>query len=435
MTAAIPMRDSLGEVLVPADALYGAHTARAAENFAIPGPRLCDHPELVHAVVQVKIAAARANAELGVVDQDVADAIAAAGAEVLAGRHDRHFVLPILQGGGGTSTHMNVNEVLARRATQLLREATREAADIHPNDHVNRGQSTNDVMPTAIGIAVYPAAMGAMAALQRLREALLAKAEEYAGLQHLGRTCLQDAVPLPVSAVHRSQAYGVGQAADHLVLTAERLLSVPLGATAVGTGLGAADGFADLAVRNLAAALGLPVRRAEDPYYGLASLEPLAAVTEAMSRAGRAVARVATDLRLLASGPDGGIGEVTLPGVQAGSSIMPGKINPVIPELAMQTAFQLAGAATTAHLAVSAGELEVSAMAPVVTLNLLTGLPALSAATRIFADRCVAGLSWNETTVARNLHGSLAPAVTSATTNGYEAAARDAYAHREASDQ
>ncbi|MEU4230001.1 lyase family protein [Nonomuraea sp. NPDC026600] len=430
MTAAIPMRDSLGEVLVPADALYGAHTARAAENFAIPGPRLCDHPELVHAVVHVKIAAARANAELGVVDQAIADAIVAAGVEVLAGRHDRHFVLPILQGGGGTSTHMNVNEVLARRASQILQNA-----EIHPNDHVNRGQSTNDVMPTAIGIAIHPAAMDAVDALNRLREVLLAKAHEYDTLQHLGRTCLQDAVPLPVSAVHRSQAYGVGQAVENLVLTAERLLAVPLGGTAVGTGLGAEDGFADLAVRNLAAALGKPVRRAEDPYYGLASLESLAAVTEAMSRAGRVVARIATDLRLLASGPDGGIGEVILPSMQAGSSIMPGKINPVIPELAMQTAFQLAGAATTAHLAVSAGELEVSAMAPVVTLNLLTGLPALSAATRIFADRCVAGLSWNETAVARNLHGSLAPAVTSATTNGYEAAARDAYAHREAPDQ
>ncbi|MYS84613.1 lyase family protein [Embleya scabrispora] len=424
------MRDSLGEVVVPEGVLYGPHTARALRNFAVPGPRLCDHPEFVHALVTVKIAAARANAALGTLDPAIADAITEAGAEVLAGRHLRHFVLPVVQGGGGTSTNMNVNEVLARRATEILRGRGNghESLEIHPNDHVNRGQSTNDVMPTAIGIAVYRAAGRAVDGLRHLCDVLNAKADEYTGLVHLGRTCLQDAVPIPVSAVHRAQAHAIAEASTDLADVAERLLAVPLGGTAVGTGIGAADGFGAHAVRILAEATDLPVRPAKDPHHALASLEPLAHVTEAMSRSGRTIARVATDLRLLASGPHGGIAEVLLPGVQSGSSIMPGKVNPVIPELVMQTAFQLAGAATTAHLAVSAGELEVSPMAPVVTLGLLTGLPALAETARIFADRCVAGLCWDREAVARHLRGSLAPAVNSATTEGYEAAARAAYA-------
>lgn len=416
--------DVLGDVEVPAGVLYGAHTARALRNALPGGPRLSDVPELITALAAVKVAAARANRAAGVLDDEIAEAIEAAGHEVLADRHHDQFVLPVVQGGGGTSTHMNANEVLAARATQLL------GRPVHPNDHVNRGQSTNDVMPTAIGIAGHRVAARAVAALRLLAAAIDAKAGEYDGRDHLGRTCLQDAVPIPITAVHRGQAFSVRRAADDLEEQAARLLAVPLGGTAVGTGLGAADGFAERALAELGALTGLPVRASADPSYALASLEPLAAVVDAASRAGRAIARIATDLRLLASGPHGAIGEVELPSVQAGSSQMPGKINPVIPELVMQTAFQLAGASATAHLAVAAGELEVSAMAPVVTLDLLTGLERLAQASRIFADRCITGLRWRLDTVAANLAGSLADATTAAATDGYDATARAVYARR-----
>jgi aspartate ammonia-lyase len=416
--------DVLGDVEVPAGALYGAHTARALRNSPPGGPRLSDFPELITALAAVKVAAARANRAVGVLDRDVAEAIEAAGREVLAGRHHGQFVLPVVQGGGGTSTHMNANEVLAARATQI------GGIRVHPNDHVNRGQSTNDVMPTAIGIAGHRTAVGAVAALRYVARAIDAKASEYDGQDHLGRTCLQDAVPIPIPAVHRGQAFSVRRAADDLEELATRLLAVPLGGTAVGTGLGAADGFAERALAELAVITEMPVRAAPDRSYALASLEPLAAVVDGASRAGRAIARIATDLRLLASGPRGAIGEVELPSVQAGSSQMPGKINPVIPELVMQTAFQLAGASATAHLAVSAGELEVSAMAPVVTLDLLAGLGRLEQASRIFADRCITGLRWRLDTVAAHLAGSLADATTAAATDGYDATARAVYARR-----
>ncbi|TCC26961.1 lyase family protein [Kribbella speibonae] len=398
--------------------LYGAQTAQALTNFPLAGPRLSDRPELVKAVAAVKIAAARANVALGELDETRGRAIVAAGEEVRAGRHLGQFVLPVVQGGGGTSTNMNVNEVLAARASQL------SGVVVHPNDHVNRGQSTNDVMPTAIAIAVIPLIDQALVGLRRVAESLENKAIEYDALVHLGRTCLQDAVPIPVADFHRGQAASVGPAMDALVAAATELYAVPLGGTAVGTGLGTAPGFAEAALEELTALTGLALTIAPSPSYSLASLEPLTAVSEAASRAGRVLARIARDLRLLASGPVGGIGEVELPAVQAGSSIMPGKVNPVIPELVMQVSFLLNGATAAARSATEVGELEVSAMAPVVTLGLLDGLTNLHRVSEVFAGRCITGLRWREDAVARNLAGSLESAVLTATTDGYESAAR-----------
>ena len=417
-------RDLLGERTLPPDALYGIQTARAVENFAVGGERLSAQPRLLVALAQIKAAAALANVELGVVADDVGAAIVRAAREIVAGGLRDQFPLELVQGGGGTSTNMNMNEVLANRAAQLLGAGPGRYDVAHPNDHVNRSQSTNDVMPTAMGIAVHRAAGGAIAALGRLAAQLAERADAHEGLDHLGRTCLQDAVPLPVSAVHRAQAHAVARAMGDLELAAGRLLSVPLGATAVGTGLGAADGFAALAIRHLRAETGLPIRAADDPYDGLASLEPFAAVGDAMARAARATARVAADLRLLASGPVGGIGELALPAVQAGSSIMPGKVNPVIPELVLQVHFQLAGAAHTVALAAAAGELEVTPMGPVVTAELLAGLARLAAVADLFADRCVAGLVWRRDRVEANLRGSLRAAVEDAAEHGYDHAAR-----------
>jgi aspartate ammonia-lyase len=415
-------RDSLGERHVAADALYGIQTIRARENFSLDGDRLCDRPVFIVSLAEVKAAAAQANRDVGVVNPEIADAIIAAAREVAGGRFHDQFPVEILQGGGGTSTHMNVNEVLANRANELLGGTRGLYSPVHPNDHVNRSQSTNDVVPTAMGIAVFLTSRRAQEGLVQLQGQLLRQAVAHEGLEHLGRTCLQDALPVPVSALHRAQAHAVGRAATDLEATAERVLAVPLGATAVGTGLGAPDGYRELALRYLRDETGLDVRPAEDLFDALASLEQFAAVADAMARGGRVVARVAADLRLLASGPVGGIGEVVLPPLQPGSSIMPGKINPVLPELVMQVSYQLSGAAHVAQLAAGAGELEVTAMGPVVTDELLRGLERLGRVAAIFADLCVAGLSWQHERIDANLRGSLKAAVESAEFNGYDEA-------------
>jgi aspartate ammonia-lyase len=417
-------RDSLGEHAVPAGALYGVHTVRAQANFEAGGERLADEPALLTALARVKAGAALANMELDLLPAPAGNAIVRAAREVAAGRFHEHFPLAVVQGGGGTSTNMNVNEVLANRANELLGARRGTYAIVHPNDHVNRCQSTNDVLPTAMGIAVAAVAGDALVALAHLRERIAAKAAEYEDLDHLGRTCLQDAVPIPVSAVHGAQAHALARAMDDLRLASDRLLAVPLGATAVGTGLGAVDGFRELAIGHLRVETGQDVRAAEDPRDGLASLEPFAAVADAMARAGRVLARIAADLRLLASGPVGGIGELALPAVQAGSSIMPGKVNPVLPELVMQTSYQLAGGAHVVQLAAGAGELEVTPMGPVVTAELLRGLRRLGRVAVLFADRCIDGLAWRRDAVAANLRGSLAEAVDAAGAMGYDAFTR-----------
>ncbi|WP_084955850.1 lyase family protein [Thermoactinospora rubra] len=405
--------DLLGEITLPTSLLYGIHTARASENFRLGGESLNRFPALLAALAQVKSAAARANVKLGVLPEEVGRAIRAAAAEVVAGGLHEHFPLDVVQGGGGTSTNMNMNEVLANRASMLL------GGRVDPHDHVNRSQSTNDVMPTAVNIAVLVTARSAVRSLRLLAHSLSAKAGQYASLERLGRTCLQDAVPVPAGLVHEGQASSVRAAARALEDAADALLAVPLGATAIGTGLGAPDGYAELAIRFLAEETGLELRQAGNLSEGVASLESLAWVGDAMARAGRTIARVAADLRLLASGPVGGFGEVRLPPVQAGSSIMPGKVNPVMPELVMQVSFQLEGGAHIVHLACAAGELEVTPMAPVVTAELLRGLERLDRVSDLFATRCVDGLTWNEEAVRANLRGSLQQAVEAAVANGH----------------
>jgi aspartate ammonia-lyase len=419
--------DFLGNCEVPTDALFGIHTVRAMQNFKLAGRRLSDQPVLVEALAQVKIATARANKELGVLDPERADAIIRAAQELREGLLDSDLAVGMVTGGGGTSIHMNVNEVLANRAGQLLGHPA-GAYHVHPNDHVNRSQSTNDVIPTASGIAVYLTGRSCIDHLDHLRLALLDQAERHRGWDHLGRTCLQDALPVPVSAVHGAQAAAVERAAGGLDASLAPLLDVPLGGTAVGTGAGAPAGYRDLAVAYLAEETGLPITSAKNPFEGLASLEPLAAAADRMSAAARTCARAAADLRLLASGPVGGIAEVELPAMQAGSSAMPGKVNPVIPELVLQVSFRLAGAAHTVQLAAAAGELEVSPMAPVAVDELLSGLQILGRTARIFADRCIAGLSWSRDAVEANLRGSLASAMEDVQVEGYDTAARSYYA-------
>ena len=348
MSATREETDALGSVQVPVDALYGSATARALGNSGVSDVLLSDRPQLLVGMAWTKAAAARANASVGTIPAAIAEAIVTAAHEVAAGRWHEHFPLPVLQGGGGTAPNMNVNEVLANRATQLLREGTANADRVHPLDHVNRSQSTNDVYPTALNIAVLLAGAEAAGGLSHLIDACLAAAERVpAGLERLGRTCLQDALPVPIAAAtHRMHAHGLARCRDDLLASLERLHAVPLGATAVGTGFGAPPGYGTAALAALRAESGLELVAVDDPFDALAHADPHLAVMQALNRATLVMAKMARDFRFWSSGPVGGIGELVLPAVQVGSSAMPGKINPVVPELIIQISHRVRGATT-----------------------------------------------------------------------------------------
>jgi aspartate ammonia-lyase len=413
--------DMLGAVSVPADALYGAQTARAAANFGTTSARLAERPELLRALAQVKAAAADANRELGVLEPAIASAIVRAADELAAGKLLDQFPIALVQGGGGTTTNMAVNEVLANRAAQLLGAEPGSYDVVHPLDHVNRSQSTNDVVPTALALAVQACAPAALAGLGDVIAALEGLAAKAGDDLRLGRTCLQDAVPLPIAAYHGAQATAVRRSAAELLRSVEALLEVPLGATAVGTGIGAPPGYRERAVALLAQRSGLPLRPSADLFDALAHLDPLLRVASEAAVASLTLAKIAADVRLLSSGPVGGIGEVRIPAVQVGSSLMPGKVNPVIPELVIQASFEIRGAAHVVELAAAAGELDLNVMEMVVARHLLAALVQLGEVGSLFASRCLTGLEWERTAVDRHLEGSRAAAVERALESGHDA--------------
>ena len=416
-------RDALGELAVPARALWGIHTARALENFAVSGVTLATQPALIAALGHVKVAAARANAELGALAPDLADAIVSAGREVAAGQHDDAFPLEIVQGGGGTSTNMNANEVIANRANELLGGALGAYAPVHPNDHVNRSQSTNDVYPTAMQLAVLAAAAPTLDAVEHLERTISEKASELGELERLGRTCLQDALPLPAASAQRAQARALERVRADLERTLSSLRSVPLGATVIGTGFGSPPGYLERVVPTLAEESGLELRPSDDLFDALAHLDEHVSLIAHLNRVMLVMAKVASDLRYLSSGA---VGEARLPALQAGSSTMPGKVNPVLPELVLQVSYQLRGAAATVESAVAGGELELNVMEPVIARSVLESLRDVAAVARLFADRCMAGLEYNELRTAQHLEGSYAELVELATDSGYAAAAEAA---------
>jgi aspartate ammonia-lyase len=416
--------DSLGEVAVPARALYGAHTVRAISNFGVSGTTLTDRPELVRALGHVKAAAARANAALGLLGPPLEGVVLAAAREVADGCHLDQFPIDVVHGGGGTAVNMNANEVIANRAAELLGEPIGTYEVVHPNDHVNRSQSTNDVYPTALALAAFTAGQETFAELLVLAQLFERKADEFGDLERLGRTCLQDAVPLTVAQTHTGQAHAVRRTAAELRRSLDALLEVPLGATVVGTGIGAPPEYRALALAYLAEESGTPVRGSGDLFDALANLDTYVDVAAQLVRVALVMAKIAADLRLLSSGPVGGIGEVTLPAVQVGSSIMPGKINPVIPELVMQVSYEVRGMAATVEAAVAAGELELNVMEPVIARHLLGGLHDVREVARIFGERCISELTWNQSALAEHLGGSLKGAVDAAAEQGYAAVAR-----------
>jgi aspartate ammonia-lyase len=412
--------DALGAVEVPLSSLYGVHTVRALENGLSSGPRLGECVDFLRAFAHVKAAAARANADLGVLDREVARAIVVAADEIVGGLWLDEFPLPLVQGGGGTATNLALSEVLANRAAQILGSEPGRYDLVHPFDHVNRSQSTNDVYPTALQLAVIDLSERASGALADVAGTLDALAEAAGDLQRLGRTCLNDALPVPVAGYHAAQAAAVRRTAKAIDEAAEALAAVPLGATAVGTGVGAPEGYRERAVAKLSERTGRELRSAGDLFDALAHLDPLLVVANAVATAAIALAKIASDLRLLSSGPVGGIGEVTLPAVQVGSSIMPGKVNPVIPELVIQASFEIRGSASIVESAVAAGELDLNVMGPVIGRQLFQALTTLEEVAQAFATRCLAGLRWDQATVADHLKGSLQPDVERAVLVGHD---------------
>jgi aspartate ammonia-lyase len=383
-------RDPLGDLEVPAEAYYGIQTARAVENFRISDLRAPS--DLVTATVLIKRAAAEANQALGRLDQRVADAIVQAADEIRGGALRDQFVVDIYQAGAGTSHNMNANEVIANRAAELLGGARGEYTLVHPNDHVNMGQSTNDVFPTAMRVALLIGMRPLVDNARGLASALQERADDFAHVLKVGRTHLQDAVPMTLGQEFGGYAACIERGADDIERAAEQLKEVNLGATAVGTGLNAGDDYTRVAVSNLSRALAVDLTPAANRFRVTQSMGDIVAYSGAMRRLAIELSKVASDLRLLSSGPRAGIAEIVLPAVQPGSSIMPGKVNPSIAEMVNQVCFQVIGCDATIAAAAEAGQLELNVMMPVIAWNALHASRILANAMEALEQRCVEGI-------------------------------------------
>ena len=388
-------KDSLGEREVPAEAYYGIQTVRAIENFAISGVYLHHCYHFVCAFAVVKKAAAMANKELGVLDAKKADAIAMACDEILLGKHHEQFVVDMFQGGAGTSSNMCANEIIANRALEILGKKRGEYEFLHPNDDVNCSQSTNDIYPTAIKIATLRYIRDAMAALSELCDELGAKSREFSDVIKMGRTENQDAVPMTLGQEFHAYATMIEGAERALGRASQELMEVNMGATAVGTGLNAPEGYAVLVTQILAELAGLPLRPAMDLVEATQDGGEFVQISATMKRVAVQISKICNDLRWLSSGPRCGLNEINLPPRQPGSSIMPGKVNPVIPELVNQICFQIVGMDATVSMAAEAGELELNMAEPVIAYNLFFGLTILKNGCRTLARKCIKGITAN----------------------------------------
>ncbi|HEY4683539.1 MAG TPA: aspartate ammonia-lyase [Candidatus Acidoferrales bacterium] len=383
-------RDSLGEKAVPAEAYYGIQTLRAAENFPISGYRA--HPSLIRAIGMAKKAAALANRELGLLDKRRAEAIAVAAAEVIHGKWNDQFVVDVYQAGAGVSFHMNANEVIANRAIELLGGKRGDYTVIHPNDHVNRSQSTNDVFPTAMRLASLFLLEELHAELQPMQRALEKKGKEFDRIVKSGRTHLMDAVPIRLGQEFAAYSTAVERSRAEIRHAQAGLKEIGLGGSAVGTGINTHPQYQKTVVEHLSRISGLTLRPAEDLRWAMQSNLPLAVASSALRNFSLELLRISNDLRLLSSGPNTGLAEITLPALQPGSSIMPGKVNPVLPELAAMVAFQVIGSDVAVALAVQAGQLELNVMMPTMAWNLLHSAEILKNTARALAGRCIPGI-------------------------------------------
>ncbi len=409
--------DTMGEVRVPADALYRAQTQRAVENFPISGETLSSHH--IAALGQIKRAAALANRELGVIDQATCDAIVAAADQVIAGAHDDQFPIDIFQTGSGTSSNMNANEVIATLASQASGLA------VHPNDHVNASQSSNDVFPSSIHIAAYQAVTEVtLPGLRALQKSLAAKAVEFRDVVKSGRTHLMDATPITLGQEFSGYAAQVAHGIDRLEATLPRLAEMPLGGTAVGTGINTPDGFSARVIELIDEHTGLPLREADNHFEAQAAQDSLVELSGALRTVAVSLVKVANDLRWMSSGPRTGIGEIHLPDLQPGSSIMPGKVNPVLPEATVQVAAQVIGNDAAIAFAGAQGNFDLLVMLPVMAANLLQSLTIVGHVTRLLAERCVDGIVANEEACLR--HAESSPSIVTPLNRliGYESAAK-----------
>jgi aspartate ammonia-lyase len=383
-------KDSLGERPVPADAYYGIQTDRAIENFPISG--LKPKPSYVDATVRIKKAAARVNKALGLLDGRRADAIVGACDEILSGKLREWFVVDVYQAGAGTSHNMNANEVIANRAIEFLGGTKGDYSIIHPNDHVNMAQSTNDVCPTAIRISAILDARFLLLSLQEAESAFSAKAEEFDGIVKSGRTHLQDAVPVRLGQEFGAYAVCLRKHRESIRRASESSKELGIGGTAVGTGVNAHPQYRCMMAQELSLDLGIDFHMADDYFEAMQSLRPFVELSGAVRCLAQDLIRIANDLRLMSSGPKTGFAEISLPAVQPGSSIMPGKVNPVMAEMLNMVCFQAIGCDTTILLAAQAGQLELNVMMPVVAFNLLHEIEILSNAVGALAKFCLAGI-------------------------------------------
>ncbi|HRQ78739.1 MAG TPA: aspartate ammonia-lyase [Gemmatimonadaceae bacterium] len=410
-------RDPLGTVEVPADALYGAQTARAVANFPISGLR--PDPAFVDAIVRIKRAAAVVHRGTGRLDAERADAILAAADAVLGGAHRDQFVVDVFQAGAGTSLHMNVNEVLATLATRALDGR----AEVHPNDHVNMAQSTNDVIPTAIRLATLDRLRPGLASIDRLAATLRTRATDFDGFVKAGRTHLQDAMPIRLGQEVGAWAGSLERGARRVREAAEYLLDLGIGGSAVGTGVNAESVYAERMVVELTALTGLPLREGADRFQLMQSMGDVAAVSAAWRVLALDLGKIASDLRLLASGPRTGLDELRLPAVQPGSSIMPGKVNPSVPEMVNQVVFQVMGHDATVSASAEQGQLELNVMMPVIAHNVLSAVRILGNAADALEERTVRGMQPNAAMLAYWVERSAALATALAPKIGYAEAA------------
>ena len=399
--------DLLGDREVPADAYYGVHTLRAVENFPITGTPISHYPDLVRALAEIKMAAARANHELGLLTAERADTIAAACREIRAGKLHDQFVVDVIQGGAGTSTNMNANEVIANRALEILGHGRGDYAHLHPNEHVNMSQSTNDVYPTALKLATYTGIFRLVEAMGYLRAAFQRKADEFRDILKMGRTQLQDAVPMTLGQEFSTYAVMLAEDEERLKEAALLIREINLGATAIGTGINAHPQYAALVCRRLAEISGVPVLTAPNLIEATQDCGSFVQLSGVLKRVAVKLSKTCNDLRLLSSGPRAGFGEINLPARQAGSSIMPGKVNPVIPEVVNQIAFEVIGNDMTVTFAAEAGQLQLNAFEPIIAHSLFKSITHLRQGCLVLADRCIDGITANRDHLEASVRNSI----------------------------
>ena len=415
--------DFLGDRPIPAAAYWGVHSARAVENFPISGQAVSQWPELVRALAYVKKAAAQANRELGVLDAERTQAIVAACDDLIGGALHEQFVVDVIQGGAGTSTNMNANEVIANRALEHLGRARGDYAALHPNDHVNASQSTNDVYPTALRVAAWFGIEALLVAMADLRGAFEAKAAEFAAVLKIGRTQLQDAVPMTLGQEFLAFAIMIREDEQRLREARALITEVNLGATAIGTGINAPAGYAEIVIPLLARSSGVPVVKAENLVEATQDTGAFVQLSGVLKRVACKLSKTCNDLRLLSSGPQAGFGDIRLPARQAGSSIMPGKVNPVIPEVMNQVAFEVIGNDVTITMASEAGQLQLNAFEPIMGWSLYKSIAHLTRACRTLQVNCVEGIQANHELLARRVAESVTLVTALNPIIGYEKAA------------